>query len=177
MAGASSGTQAGDERRVVLGQVAGPHGVRGWIRIRTFTEAVEALLDYPRWMLRDGDVWESMEPLEGRRHGGGLLVRLEGVTDRDRALELKGRPIAVWRHELAPLDEDDYYWSDLQGLAVVTVDGAELGRVERVFATGANDVMVVQGDREHLIPFILEQVVVRVDLDAGRLEVDWDPDF
>jgi len=164
-------------QRVVLGRVAGPHGVHGWLRVRSFTELRETLLGFPRWMMGSEEGWIEYGLLEGRVHGDGLLVRLEGIADRDAAAALRGSEVAVWRAQLPALQEGDYYWSDLQGLNVFTADGVALGVVERLFETGANDVMVVRGDRERLIPFVMDAVVRRIDLAAGCIEVDWDAEF
>ena len=114
---------------------------------------------------------------EGHEHGDGLLVRLEGIADRDAAAALRGSEVSLWRSQLPALEEGEYYWSDLEGLGVVTMDGAFLGVVERLFETGANDVMVVRGERERLIPFVMDEVVRRIDLAAARIEVDWDAEF
>jgi len=168
---------ASPERRVVLGRIRGAHGVRGWLRVQSFTEAREALADFPRWMLGDGEVWREYRLEQAEPHADGLLVRLEGVADRDRAQALRGKRVAVWRRELPALPSGEHYWSDLEGLTVTTPQGAVLGVVERLFETGANDVMVVSGERERLIPFVLGEVVRGVDLEAGRVEVDWDPEF
>ena len=88
-----------------------------------------------------------------------------------------GREIAVERDQLPELANDEYYWTDLEGLQVRTCAGVTLGRVDHLLATGANDVLVVQGEREHLIPFVLGSVVKAVHLSDGWMEVDWDPDF
>jgi 16S rRNA processing protein RimM len=78
---------------------------------------------------------------------------------------------------LPELHEGEYYWNDLQGLRVENLDGVELGRISYVFETGANDVIVVKGRREYLIPFTWGNAVRRVDLEKGLMIVDWDPDF
>ncbi len=172
------GAAASDSRRrVILGRIRGAHGVRGAIRVQVFTEARESLLEHSRWLVGRDEGWTDFTVQRGNPHGDGLLAFLEGVKDRDAAEALRGMDVAVWRDELPVLAEDEYYWSDLQGLRVVTVSGTELGAVERLMETGANDVLVVTGERERLIPFLPGDVVTRVDLDAGCLEVDWDPEF
>ena len=105
------------------------------------------------------------------------MLKLDGIDDRDRAQELRGSEIALWRAQLPALGLDEYYWSDLEGLTVVSHEGVSLGVVERVFATGANDVLVVKGERERLIPFLLDEVVLQVNLQTAQIEVDWDPEF
>ncbi len=177
---ASAGDRQGS-RWVVLGRVSGLFGVRGWIRVFSYTDPRDRILAYPRWYLgpaAEGTGGRPVEVLGGRVHGKGILARLAGCEDRDAAAALIGLDIAVRREDLPPLAAGEYYWSDLEGLRVTTRDGAELGRVRRLFDTGANDVMVVDdGERERLIPFIQGRVVTRIDLDAARMEVDWDPDF
>ena len=165
------------ERRVLMGRVSGAHGVRGWVRVKPYGEDAAALLDAPRWLLGTAGRWREVSVLEGRRHGAALLARLEGVADRDAAMALRGAEVALRRSQLPEPEEGEYYWSDLEGLVVETEGGEPLGRVERLLATGANDVLVVRGDRERLIPFLPGSVVREVDLDAGRIRVDWDPEF
>lgn len=162
---------------VLLGRITGAWGVRGWVRVASDTEPAEGILAYRSWrIVRAGDSTEWRVE-SGRRHQGGLVVKLEGVDDRDAALALIGAEVAVQRAQLAPPGEHEYYWVDLLGAEVTTKEGRALGRVDRLLATGANDVLVVRGDRERLIPFIQDQVVLAVDLEAGRITVDWDPDF
>lgn len=163
--------------RVSMGRVSGVYGVRGWLRVRSDCEPAEQLLDYSPWQLKTAGGWRSHALEDGRAHGSGLVAKLAAVDDRDAARTLVGADIAVERSQLPALAEDEYYWTDLIGLEVVTREGARLGRVIGLMQTGANDVLVVSGDRERLVPFILGQVVREVDAAAGRIEVDWDPDF
>jgi 16S rRNA processing protein RimM len=160
-----------------MGRVLAPYGVRGWLKVRPETEQPESLLSYRTWRLAAESGWRDYRLAEGRVHGGSILVaRLEGVVDRDQAARLQNMPIAVPRSALPPAPEGEYYWADLIGLAVVNREGVELGVVDEMFATGANDVLVVRGDRERLIPFI-ESVVVEVDLRGSRLTVDWGAEY
>ncbi|EXJ13711.1 ribosome maturation factor RimM [Imhoffiella purpurea] len=161
--------------RVVLGRVAGVYGVKGWVRIFSETVPREGILGYSPWLL--GVETSSFRVAEGKRHGKGIIARLEGCDDRDRAAQLVGREISVPRDRLPPPSPDEFYWIDLEGLSVATTAGVDLGRVDHLFSTGANDVLVVKGDRERLLPFVWGDVVKDVDFDAGRIEVDWDPDF
>lgn len=163
-------------RQVVLGRIAGVYGVRGWVKVISHTAPPANLLDYPRWMLRQGEETQPFSLEEGRPHGKGLVAKLQGCNDRDQAALLVGREIAVDRDELPAAGPDEYYWTDLEGLRVVNREGIDLGRVDHLFATGANDVMVVQGERERMLPFIAA-VVLGVDLSQGLVTVDWDADF
>jgi len=163
---------------VTLGRVTGPWGVKGWIKVHSYTEPRENIIAYPVWILRRGQEQRAERVEQARGHGKDQVVaKLEGVADRDAAAELAGSEIVVGRQSLAACDEGEYYWTDLEGLRVVTVGGEELGCVDHLFRTGSNDVLVVRGERERLIPFIEEQVIRRVDLGGGRLIVEWDADF
>ncbi len=100
-----------------------------------------------------------------------------GITDRDVVEAMYGTEVYVARSALPPPKPDEYYWVDLEGLQVRTVEGVELGRASHLFSTGSNDVLVVQGDRERMIPFVQPEFVVSVDFEANLIVVDWDPEF
>ncbi len=161
------------DRPIVLGRIAGLYGVRGWVRVFSETDPRENILRYSPWLLEGA----AHVVVEGRRHGKGLVVRLEGCEDRDQAAALIGRDICVRRDQLPPARPDEFYWADLEGLDVRTVAGKPLGRVSHLFDTGANDVLVVKGDRERLLPFVWDDIVKDVDLASGTITVDWDPEF
>jgi len=164
-----------DKRIVPLGHISGVHGVRGWVKVHSLTEPREAIFDYQPWLL--GEALEAATVIEGKKHGNRLIARIEGVSDREAAEELVNRSIAVHREQLPETGDDQFYWADLVGLAVRLESGRELGTVGRLLATGANDVLVVQGDRERLVPFVPGQYVKQVDLANGVIVVDWDPEF
>ncbi len=160
-----------------MGHIAGPYGVNGWVRVVSHTEPPENLLKYRPWQLRQGHAWQCVDLVEARRHGKGLIVRLPDCQDRDAAARYSGTEIGIFREQLPATNENEYYWNDLVGLRVVTLDGKELGIVDHLIETGANDVLVVRGKREHLVPFIQGQVIDAVDLAERQIRVDWDPDF
>lgn len=173
--------------RVLLGRIHGLFGVRGWVKVYSHTVPPGNLLDYPRWLIghwligRDGD-WRPMRLVDGRVHGKGLVALLapaggDPIADRDAAAELVGRDIAVPRDSLPPLPEGETYWTDLIGLRVVNRDSAELGTVTGVMDTAAHGVLIVTGDRERLIPLVHGPIVQNIDLDAGTITVDWEPDW
>jgi 16S rRNA processing protein RimM len=166
------------ERLVVVGRVVGLYGVRGWMRLMSHTQPRDNILRYRHWHLRRGHDWRPVEVAAGRVHGKGLVVNLRECADREQARALIGADVAVPRAELPPTAAGEYYWADLVGLRVETAEGRVLGEIDYLLATGANDVLVVRGeDRERLIPFVTDQIVKRVDLAAGLIQVDWDPDF
>ncbi|NGP54305.1 ribosome maturation factor RimM [Thioalkalivibrio sp. XN8] len=164
-------------RRVILGKVGAVHGVRGWVRLWSYTDPPDNLLEYREFEAGRGSDWSRLELAEGRRQGQGLVGRFTGIEDREAAAALVGTELAVAREALPPPGEGEYYWADLVGLEVVTREGTSLGRVTEMMATGANDVMVVAGDRERLLPFLPGRSVDEVDLAGGRIVVDWDPEF
>jgi len=160
-----------------MGRIAGPFGIRGWIRITAFTAQPDGLLDYAPWYLgRDGD-WREVGLLEARPHGKGLVAQLADCADRDAAMALTGAEIGVRRSQLPAAGRDEFYWTDLIGLQVVTQQGRVLGTVDHLIETGANDVLVIGGEREVLVPFVMGQVVTAVDLERREIRVDWDPDY
>lgn len=169
----------GSGRRVRIGRIVGVHGIRGELKIESWAEPRERIFDYQPWLLETapGRV-EEVSGAHGGSRGKGMWARLPGVDGRDAASALIGTDISVDRALLPAPAEGEYYWADLEGLDVVDLDGVSLGRVSHVFATGANDVLVVRGgEREHLVPFVQGQFVHEVDLAAGRIRVDWDRQF
>lgn len=142
----------------------------------SYTEPREAILDYGQWLLRRQGDWFAAARTAGKRHGKTVIVQFDGVADRDEAAGFIGCDIAVERDDMPVPAEGSYYWSDLEGLTVVHRDGTPLGTVAELIETGANDVLVVTGDRERLIPFVAGTVVLDVDLAAGRMCVDWEWD-
>ena len=164
------------EQPIVLGRIVGLFGVKGWVKVYSYTEPREAVLEYERCLLRKDEVWESAGIVEGKRHGKSVIARFEGIDDRDAAAELVGLELGIERTEMPEPDQGQYYWADLEGLKVLHRDGTELGTVAYVMATGANDVLVTSGERERLIPFVLDEVILDVDLVNGVITVDgqWD---
>lgn len=162
---------------VLLGRITGLFGVRGWVKVFSYTDPRDAVLSYgPWWLRRDGGDWRQVPLAEGRRHGRGVIARLEGYDDRDQAAALLEADIAVAPEALPEPPQGQYYWHELEGLEVVHRDGSRLGRVARVLETGANDVLVTEGDRERLIPFVPGKVILDVDRANGVIHVDWEWD-
>lgn len=165
-----------DSSRIVLGRVNGVFGTRGWLKIYSYTRPRENILAYPLWQLSNDKHWQSFPVIDHRQQGAGLVASLEGISDRDGALSHIGDDIAVARDALPENAAGEYYWADLVGIEVVNVEGISLGTVSRLLATGANDVLVVEGQKERLIPYVQGHHVIDVDLEHGRMTVDWHPD-
>ena len=166
-------------RRVLIGRIVGLYGVQGWLKIESWAEPRMRIFDYQPWLLSAAPGVETqVSGAKGREQGKGMVAQLPGVDDREQAAAWIGSDIYVSRDQLPPPAEGEYYWVDLEGLEVVTTENVHLGRVSHLFATGANDVVVVRdGARERLIPFVQGSYVRSVDLSAGRMVVDWDPEF
>jgi 16S rRNA processing protein RimM len=173
-AGSNADTQ---DTMLVMGRIAGPYGVKGWVHVTAFTELPDGLLDYTPWYLAVNGDWREIEVLAARAHGKGLVAQLADCADRDAAMALTGTDIGVWRSQLPTAGENEYYWYDLIGMQVITRGGQVLGTVDHLMETGANDVLVIRGAREVLVPFVIGQVVETVDLDQRVIRVDWDPDY
>ncbi|MGF2736378.1 ribosome maturation factor RimM [Marinobacter sp. DUT-1] len=172
-----------NSQETVIGRITSVFGVKGWLKVYSYTDPREGILNYRDWMLvLDGKrIPARLE--EGRRQGQGIVVRLKGIDDREVARTYSGAEILVPTAELPELPSGEYYWYQLEGLEVFTVEGLNLGKVHHLMETGSNDVLVVRAtrdsadQRERLIPYLPDQVVREVDLAGNRLVVDWDPEF
>lgn len=157
-----------------VGKIGAPHGVHGWLKIHSFTDPEENLLNYSPWWLETASGWHAHEVQSHKRSGGFIIVELLDCTDRESAKKLTNTLIYAPKEQLPPLQEDEFYWSDLEGLSVVTTRGATLGEVESLMPTGANDVLVVKHEQTQiLIPYI-KQVIVNVNLEEKKVIVDWE---
>lgn len=166
------------QKTILLGRIVGAFGVRGQIKIESWTEPREAIFRYQPWILRDASGAErEFNGARGKASGKHLIATFPDVEDRDAVEALRGIEILVPRSALPPPKPGEFYWVDLEGLRVVNTEGVDFGRVSHLFSTGANDVLVANGDRERLIPFVEPDYVKSVDFDAGLVTVDWDPEF
>ena len=173
--------------RVVIGKITTVYGVKGWVKVHSFTEPMENFLSYTSCWVGSEQSWKPIEFDAGRSHGKGLVAHIAGVDDRELARSYTGSLVAVEIDQLPPLEDDEeYYWYQLEGLKVFTETEAGtqlLGKVSHLMETGANDVLVVRkcagsiDRRERLIPYLPEQVVTSIDLESGEMLVDWDPEF
>lgn len=151
--------------------------MKGWLKVYANTEKKENILAYQPWYVERNKVRQAVKLKAGKPHGKTIIVHLEGVDDRNEAELWVGSDIYIRPDQLPELNEDEYYWSDLIGLKVVSVEGDDFGVIDHLLETGANDVIVVKGDRERLIPYVTGQVVKVVDLKENKMIVDWGADF
>jgi 16S rRNA processing protein RimM len=157
---------------IELGVVGAPFGVRGWVKLRSFTEPPDRLLQHRNLQLGLGGAWIAYRIEASGRSGGQLTAKLSGVNDRDQAQALRGAQICVPRSELPPRDDKDFYRADLIGCEVVNLAGVHLGKVQHFIETPAQVLMVVRGEKEFWVPAV-SQHLRRVDLQARQVIVDW----
>jgi len=172
------------ENQITLGKIGAVYGIKGWLKIHSFTGETDAILDYFPWSLKLGNNTRTIDVTDWRKHNKGLIVKVGGIDDRENAQALVGSEILINESSLPALSQDDYYWRDLIGMSVVTTKGYDLGVVSELLETGANDVLVVKANlndgfsqKERLIPYLFEQVVESVSMENKQICVDWDPGF
>ncbi|HHJ35793.1 MAG TPA: ribosome maturation factor RimM [Gammaproteobacteria bacterium] len=191
----NSTSDPGSEK-VILGKITGVYGVKGWVKIFSYTEPMEAIVEYSPWYIRAGNIkntsagevpWREVKLKSGKRHAKTVVAKLEHCNDRDQAMVYVGTEIAIELQQLERLREkNEYYWRDLIGLRVINQQDIELGVVKSLLETGANDVLVVsEGEgtdsekeiKQHLIPWTMDIAIITVDMEKGLIVVDWDADF
>lgn len=171
--------------RVQLGRITGTYGLQGWVKVHSDTSPRENITTYKRWWLEQSGQSRQVVVKSGRPQGKTIVAQLEGVGSVEEASALVGADISVERTAMPALADGEYYWTDLTGVHVRTLDGVDVGPVVRLFETGANDVVVVAdrrpgvegSNREVLVPWLVPDVITEVDLERRVITVDWDPDF
>lgn len=170
------------EHSTVMGKITSVYGVKGWVKVFSYTQPKENLCKYKRWTIeRSGEKREVS--VVSKVHGKGLVAQIDGCSDRELAQNYCDFLITIPTEELPELTPGEYYWHQLEGLQVKTVQGELLGKVSHLMETGSNDVLVVRkcsgsiDGKERLIPYLPDDVVKTIDLSEGFVEVDWDPEF
>lgn len=165
-------------QKVIMGRFGSPHGVKGYIRIQSFTQPIENILSYESWLVKKNNQWVPVHFDHAEMHHKGIVAKIKGYADRESVKALTNCEIAVERHQMPDLTEGEYYWADLAGLEVYNCEQQHLGIVEYVVATGANDVLVVKNkDKTHLIPYLIDHYILKVDIENKKITVNWDPEF
>ena len=167
-----------DTAYITVGKIGSPYGVKGWLKIQSFTEFGASILDYQPWYITNSkNVRETVAIEDGRIHGNGIIVKFPDVNTPEEARLKTGQLIEIERDKLPILPNDEFYWSDLEGLTVIDLQGKILGKVLFVLETGSNDVLIVKGDkgdREHAVPYLVDSVIKKVDLEKREILVDWE---
>ncbi len=169
---------------IVVGKLGAPHGIKGWLKVHSFTDDPEGIFDFNPWLVNHQGKWETFEVVDWRRSGKGFIAKFEKINDRDHAMSFTHAEITVEKSQIPELPDGEFYWRDLIGMTVVTDKGYGLGKVDDLMETGSNDVLVVKansndgfGKTERLLPFLTDSVIKNVNLDAKEITVDWDPSF
>jgi len=164
-----------EHRLVIVGRIGAPFGLQGWLKVTSYTEPAAKILDYQPWQLHHGKQCHEVTIAAIEIHHQHPWVRFMGCSDRNTAQSYVGTEIAVARANFSKLSPDEYYWTDLEGLAVINTSGQYLGTVAYLFDNGANDVVVVEGEeQQHLLPFLLDKIIIDVNLAKGVITVNWD---
>ncbi|MDP2573784.1 ribosome maturation factor RimM [Vibrio penaeicida] len=177
-------TMSEQVEKIVVGKFGASYGIRGWLKVFSYTDNAESIFDFSPWFIKQKGDWVECKVESWKRHNKGMVCKLEGLEIREEAHLLTNFEIAINPASLPELSEDEFYWRELFGMQVITTKGYNLGEVVDLLETGSNDVLVVKanlkdafGQKERLIPFLEEQVIIQVDREAQRIEVDWDPGF
>jgi len=169
---------------ILLGKISGVHGIKGWVKVFSFTSPRVKITEYSQWFMKSStdQVWKPQKLIEGKEQGKNIIARLDGINYRDQAEGLVGTEIAIHKDQLEVLAENEYFWRDLIGLSVETNTGEKLGQIDWLFNTGSNDVIVIKDkqsadSKEHLLPYLFDDVIKSVDLENSLMIVEWDPEF
>lgn len=162
---------------VIVGCLGSSHGIKGWSKIQSFTDPAENIIQYKTLYFLVDDEWQELAIEQRKCHGKHVLLKLKESDTPEQARTYTGIKIAIKKDQLLPLQQGTYYWADLEGCSVYTINGQSLGIVDHLLGTGANDILVIKGDRERLVPFVQDKFVTEVDIANKKIVVDWDPEF
>jgi len=160
------------DSRILIGKVSGCFGVKGWLKIFSYCDPRENISTYKTWIIGD----KLYDSIESKKNGKLIVAKLNDVDDKDIAMTFLGQKIEIYESQLAQLNEQQYYWRDLLGLDVVNTAGIVFGKISTMLETGSNDVIIIKGERERLVPYILNKTVVNVDLENRTMVVNWHED-
>jgi 16S rRNA processing protein RimM len=160
---------------IIVGKIGAPYGVKGWLKIVSFTETIADILNYDPWYLEDHGTWKQIKIDDAKPHGKGIIAKLTGYDSPEVARVLTGKRVGIKREQLGALAQHEYYWAELEGLTVINQHGDTLGKIIYIIETGSNDVLVVKGDgKEFAIPYLLHETVINIDLSKQEMHVNWD---
>ena len=164
-----------NDKNVFVGKISSPHGIKGWVKVISYTDPLENILSYRDWFIKNDGSSKSFSIEDSRIQGKKIIVKLDGINDRNSAEDLKNKEILVSRKELPELEKNTFYWNDLLNLSVINQKGKQIGKVDSLFETGSNDVLVIVNENKErfLVPFIMEEVIRKVDLAKEFISIDW----
>jgi 16S rRNA processing protein RimM len=164
------------QQYLTVGKVGASHGLKGWMKVHSYTAPFTNILDYQPWqLLAENGSCQMVKVACSRVQGKNLLVQLEHCSHIEHAQQHCGDEIRILRSQLPQLPSDEYYWTDLEGLNAYTETGIHLGVVDHLFEAGADAILVVEGQRRHMIPFVLDVLVKEINLEKQTIVVNWDP--
>lgn len=165
------------EKQIVIGKFGAAHGVKGWVKLHSFTQPLDNIFQYQPWHFVQNDIPRTLTPIDCKTHPDFFVVKFDGIDDPETARTLTHLTITIGRDQLPALPVDEYYYADLEGLDVYTAEQTYLGKIDHLFSAGAGDVIAVRGEeKQHLVPY-LSQYILSVDLTTRRMQVNWDPEF
>ena len=164
-----------DDKKIYLGKITGAHGIKGWLKIQSFSSPPENILNYPQWIINNQGEEDFYSIEQGRKQNKKIVVKLENIDDRNTAESLINSKILILRSDLPKLSNENYYWSDLVGLSVLNSEEKVIGKIESLIETGANDVMVIitLKDERILIPFVMHEIIKEVSVEQNYIKIDW----
>ena len=164
-----------DDKKIYLGKITGVHGIKGWLKIQSFSSPPENILNYPSWIITNKGEEDFYSIEQGRKQNNKIVVKLEKIDDRNTAESLINSKIQILRSDLPKLSNENYYWSDLVGLSVLNSEETVIGKIESLIETGANDVMVIitLKDERVLVPFVMHEIIKEVNVELNYIKIDW----
>lgn len=162
---------------VIVGQFGKVHGIKGFITLHSFTEPRDNILEYKPWFMLLNKQWQPIDLSKIEVNNKHILVKVEGFTEREQASELTHVQVGIKKTQLPTLPKGEFYWNELIGMQVHNTEGTALGFVKEILATGANDVLIIEGERRYLVPYLLDLYIIAIDAEQRAITVDWDADF
>ncbi|KTD05691.1 ribosome maturation factor RimM [Fluoribacter gormanii] len=165
------------ENWIIIARFGRPHGVKGFVTVHSFTEPRDNVLKYENWHAFINNKWQPIKLLRAEVQNKSIIAQIEGYPERELVAQLTNIEIAVRQEQLEKLEPGEYYWHQLIGMNVINQQGKSFGKVIEIIPTGANDVLVVEGNKRHLIPYLPGKFILDVDANQQLITVDWDMDF
>ena len=164
-----------DDKKIYLGKITGVHGIKGWLKIQSFSSPPENILNYPSWIINNKGEEDYYSIEQGRKQNNKIVAKLEKIDDRNTAESLINSKIQILRSDLPKLSNENYYWSDLVGLSVLNSEEKVIGRIESLIETTANDIMVINTPKDErvLVPFVMHEIIKEVNLELNYVKIDW----
>ena len=162
---------------IIIGKFGSAHGINGFVKIHSFTEPADNILNYQPWLVKQGKNWVSKTFDKVEKRNKFYIAKMEDCQDRNDAEKYVNCEIATHKDHLPKLNESEFYWHELIDMTVINKEQITLGKVTQVLQTGSNDVLIIDGEKRHLIPFLLENFIIKIDRKKSEITVDWDIDF